>query len=458
MKIVDKSENSKAESLDCDYLILGAGAMGMAFADVILTEDATARIIFVDRRPAPGGHWNDSYPFVRLHQPAAFYGLNSTQLGQGGSELTSGPEIVAYFNNAMDRFLASGRVRFLPMTDYRGDGNVVSLVEPNRVMRVTAHRRIVDSTYMRVEIPAVCPPRYTVDDDVTVVPPNGLTCLDRPYERYVIVGAGKTGVDAITFLLDRGVAPERIQWITPNDAWLWNRGSVQPGHALATMAAFVASAGEAATIDDIYLQLERQNIVCRVDPNVLPTKWRCATVDRVELDKLRSVKNVVRNGRVKRLRKGRIELEGGAVECPDDTLFVDCTANGLGKLPARPLFSDGLITVQPVFMCQQTFSAALIAHLELLDTTDEARNRICVPVPHPELKEDLPSALLDSVRNMLNCNRAFPLWLRRSRLYLGHHEPLGRYLTSSAKFVWLTRKVNGGKLIRATTAAAGAAS
>ena len=25
----------------------------------------------------PGGHWNDAYPFVRLHQPAAFYGVNS---------------------------------------------------------------------------------------------------------------------------------------------------------------------------------------------------------------------------------------------------------------------------------------------------------------------------------------------------------------------------------------------
>ena len=45
--------------VDVDYLIIGAGAMGMAFADVLLNEtDATFAI--VDDRPSPGGHWNDA--------------------------------------------------------------------------------------------------------------------------------------------------------------------------------------------------------------------------------------------------------------------------------------------------------------------------------------------------------------------------------------------------------------
>ena len=66
--------------VDADYVIVGAGAMGMAFADVILTEtDATVAI--VDRGNRPGGHWNHAYPFVRLHQPSAFYGVNSRPLG-----------------------------------------------------------------------------------------------------------------------------------------------------------------------------------------------------------------------------------------------------------------------------------------------------------------------------------------------------------------------------------------
>ena len=53
--------------LETDYLVVGAGAMGMAFADTILKEQPNSNITLVDQRPAPGGHWLDAYPYVRLH-------------------------------------------------------------------------------------------------------------------------------------------------------------------------------------------------------------------------------------------------------------------------------------------------------------------------------------------------------------------------------------------------------
>ena len=46
----------------------------MAFADSVITE-TEATLVIVDRRDRPGGHWNDAYPFVRLHQPASYYGV-----------------------------------------------------------------------------------------------------------------------------------------------------------------------------------------------------------------------------------------------------------------------------------------------------------------------------------------------------------------------------------------------
>jgi cation diffusion facilitator CzcD-associated flavoprotein CzcO len=69
------------EELETDYLVVGAGAAGMAFTDALL-EHCDATITIVDRRHAPGGHWIDAYPFVRLHQPSAFYGVSSVPLGQ----------------------------------------------------------------------------------------------------------------------------------------------------------------------------------------------------------------------------------------------------------------------------------------------------------------------------------------------------------------------------------------
>src|SRR3712207_811757 len=139
--------------METDYLVLGAGAMSLAFVDVVLAEDPTAHVVLVDRRDSPGGHWNDAYPFVKLHQPAAYYGLNYEHLGQGGADLVSGPEVVAYYKRAMNRFLATGRAQFLPMSEYQGDGHVVSTVDPDRVVEISARRRVVDGTYMTVEVP-----------------------------------------------------------------------------------------------------------------------------------------------------------------------------------------------------------------------------------------------------------------------------------------------------------------
>ncbi len=56
--------------------------MGMAFTDTLVSE-TDARVVVVDRNHQPGRHWTTAYPFVRLHQPSAFYGVNSLDLGSG---------------------------------------------------------------------------------------------------------------------------------------------------------------------------------------------------------------------------------------------------------------------------------------------------------------------------------------------------------------------------------------
>jgi cation diffusion facilitator CzcD-associated flavoprotein CzcO len=67
-------------AIETDYLIVGAGAAGMAFADALIAECDTD-VVMVDRRHSPGGHWNDTYAFVRIHQSSANYGVNSAVLG-----------------------------------------------------------------------------------------------------------------------------------------------------------------------------------------------------------------------------------------------------------------------------------------------------------------------------------------------------------------------------------------
>jgi choline dehydrogenase-like flavoprotein len=112
-------QTTTGRPIEADYLIIGAGAAGMAFADTLLSE-TEATIALVDRRHRPGGHRNDAYPYVRLHQPSAYYGVNSWPLGSGEKdetglnkgfyELASGLEVLNHFDQVLRRrFLPSGQ-------------------------------------------------------------------------------------------------------------------------------------------------------------------------------------------------------------------------------------------------------------------------------------------------------------------------------------------------------------
>ena len=123
-------------AVEADYLVVGAGAMGMAFTDALI-DHADVRVALVDRRPGVGGHWLHAYPFVRLHQSSTFYGVASTLLG-GGRIQEHGPEaglheradqptICAYYDRLLsDRMIASGRVEFHAGCEYLGDRTFVA--------------------------------------------------------------------------------------------------------------------------------------------------------------------------------------------------------------------------------------------------------------------------------------------------------------------------------------------
>ena len=419
------------ERLEADYLVVGSGAMGMAFTDVLVTEtDAT--VVIVDRRHQPGGHWNDAYPFVRLHQPSAFYGVNSLRLGnntidaqgwnQGLYELATNSEVCAYFDHVMQRqFLPSGRVRYFPVCEYRGDGRFVSLLSGDAYE--VAAGKTVDATYMDVTIPAVSPPPFEVAEGVHCAPLNDLPRLAGRFERHVVVGAGKTGMDACLFLLAHGVAPDSIAWIVPRDSWILDRANIQPGggfaeRALRGLAEQMQAIADAQDIDDLFERVNATGQLLRLDPDVRPTMYRCATVTQAELEQLRRIDDVVRLGHVERIEPDTIVLEGGSVPTSTKTLHVHCAADGLTRRPALPVFDGNAITLQALRTCQQVFSAALTAHVEATVDDEAEKNRICTPVPHPDTDIDFLRTTLANTTNQVQwmMNEELAAWLGNSRL------------------------------------------
>jgi hypothetical protein len=383
-------------AVEADYLVIGAGAAGMAFTDSVVRH-SDARVVLVDRRRSPGGHWVDAYPFVRLHQASAFYGVASTLLG-GGQVQSSGPEnglheratatqILAYYARVLADLETSGRVRFSGGCDYLGEGRFVSL-DSGREYAVLPGCRIVDARYLSPLIPATTPPPFPVAEGARVVAVNDLPDAG-PASRYVVVGSGKTATDTVVWLLGEGVAPDAIDWVRPREPWMLNRAAIQPDPAvfLATGATTWESAARATSIDDLFLRLEEADVLLRIDRGRAPTMAKTPTLATWELDLLRTVEHVVRLGHVTGVEPGRISFAEGELALPPGALVVHCAAPGLRHLPPVPIWGSDAITLQPVRAGFPCFGAALIGYVEATRDDDAEKNRLCPPTPYSDTRE-----------------------------------------------------------------------
>jgi hypothetical protein len=184
------------ETYEVDYLIIGAGAMGMAFADTILTE-SDKTVLIVDMHHRPGGHWNDAYPFVTLHQPSAYYGVSSKELSKGRKDetglnkglqdLATGPEIMAYFDEVMRyQFLPTGRVTYLSMCKYEGDGKISALMS-DKTYQVKVREKTVDATWLKTTVPSTHTPSFEIAEGVKLIPLNDLPKVTQQPSSYVAV-------------------------------------------------------------------------------------------------------------------------------------------------------------------------------------------------------------------------------------------------------------------------------
>ena len=237
----------------------------------------------------------------------------------------------------------------------------------------------------------------------------------------MVIGAGKTGIDAVLFLLAQGVDPDHIHWVMPNDAWYLDRDQIQPGIVLDFFMRPFENILRSKTVDDLFHANERDELLLRLDPEVWPTRYRCSTVNRAELAAIRGVRNVVRHGRIERIERDEIVFTGGRIPANPKTLYVDCSADGLARRPVRAVFEEGRINLQSLVMCQQVFSAAAIGHIEGLSRSDEERNALCEVVPHPEVPRDYLSATRGTFHNLLAWAPVMSKWLRGCRLSITHH-------------------------------------
>ena len=348
--------------VDTDYLVVGAGATGLAFVDTLVA-GADVEVTLIDREPAVGGHWLHAYPFVRLHTPSAYYGVNSLALGEdridqsgenaGYYERATGSEIREYFAAAAARLVRTGRVRLLTRHEHLGTGsNGEQLRDLNtgKLHEVVVRRRVVDAHYLEASIPATHARSFEVAPGARVIPVNDLPAATGSASCYAVLGSGKTAADACMWLLDNEVDPDRICWVRPRDAWFYDRGHFQPleqvGAIMEGISLDAEAGAEAADVEDLSERLEASGRLVRIDPSSRATMYRGTMLSARELEAVRQIRDVVRLGRVRRVEVGRLVLEHGQTDTDKDAVHVDCTAVGLKNAPGTPIFEPGRIILQ----------------------------------------------------------------------------------------------------------------
>jgi hypothetical protein len=372
----------------------------------------------------------------------------------GMYSLASGAEVLAYFDHVMQqRFLASGRVRWMPMSNYslaaEGTHQVESLTSGEK-RQIAIRKKLIDATHARTEVPSTHPPKYRVSSEVACVPVNRLPEIGRPHTAYTVVGSGKTGMDACLWLLENGTPPSRIRWIMPRDAWLLDRANFQPGAD--DFDSFVNSIigqfevmASVCSIGELFPELERRGLLVRIDKAVEPSTYRCAVVSQGELAELRRIKDIVRMGRVSAIEATRLVLDRGTLLADPETLYVDCSAGAIQHPPKVPVFDGDRINLLMVRTCQPLFSAALIAFVESHVEDPVEQNALCQVVPSPEQPLDWLRMWAVNLANggRWAQNPKLSSWLSRCRLNFLAPMMRGVQKDDTAKFERL--KVMGAK-------------
>jgi hypothetical protein len=403
-----------SRTVDVDYLVVGAGAMGMAFTDALVDHAPDVRVALVDRRHGAGGHWLAAYPFVQLHQASGFYGVASTLLGGGRiqgsgpeaglSERAAQPTICGYYAELLTGRL-SERVELFAGCEYAGGRSFVSRVSGLR-HTVPNHCRIVDARYLAPDIPAELPPRFAVEDGARVIPVNDLVRLEEAPSQFVVVGSGKTATDAIVWLLGRGVDPDAICWVRPRDPWMLDRALIQPDPVvyLGMVATMMQAASHADSLDSLFLDLEEAGIMVRIDPGVTPTMAKAPTLGRWELELLRTVGNVVRLGHLVGVSPGRLTFASGEVAVARDAVVVNCAADGLKNPPRLPVWQPDAITLQPVRAGFPCFGAAVTGYVEATRSSDAEKNALVQPSSYGNSLSDWARMNVLGLRNSARFN------------------------------------------------------
>ncbi|KAL1503527.1 hypothetical protein AB1Y20_012007 [Prymnesium parvum] len=235
-----------------DFLVVGAGYAGLNAVAALQHACPSATVLVLEQREEAGGCWNSLYSFVRLHQPAFVFGVSGQAASWGPdarSELASRHGVLNHFQKYASSLPPT--VAFLFSASFvrceRGDAGLlhVDVAFATRETTRVAARHVIDARGADLKLPQLACLReehervaecYSEELRRVVQSRRGEACC------YVVVGGGKTGCDAVTYLAKHAPPSSRVLLLQGRPLYFIRRDRMFPsGNCLKEISVPVAS-------------------------------------------------------------------------------------------------------------------------------------------------------------------------------------------------------------------------
>lgn len=199
-----------------DLCIVGAGIAGLNclfVAAQYLTADQS--ILLVDRKDQAGGMWNNTYDYVRLHQPHPMFtvGNMAWDWRKPKDYLATGAEVRAHLHACLNKL--RDQVNLTELYGYdmvenieSDQGVTLTLAAPDGAIRTVKAGRMINAAGLNVQSQK---PLAVTSQAVSVTTPEALQGVADPAAPCYIIGGGKTAMDTVMALSRRaGSGPVRL--------------------------------------------------------------------------------------------------------------------------------------------------------------------------------------------------------------------------------------------------------
>ena len=226
----------------CDLCIVGTGIAGLNA--LFVASEYLARehkVIVVDRNPRPGGMWNETYDYVRLHQPHPMFTAGNIPwtIGKPPWYLATQSEILQHFEKCLDAL--RGKLSIVERYGYAYQSHCETTTDNAHEVRIDFSATAPGARALQIRTPRLIKAfgfRVPKNDalefsspHVQSISPHGdkllgaaMRASDKPI---YVIGGGKTGMDTAFELITR--FPRRaVQLVVGKGTIFLNRNKAFP--------------------------------------------------------------------------------------------------------------------------------------------------------------------------------------------------------------------------------------